>query len=92
MQTLQSGIIVLGGIPSILSMTMAHLLRSEGYAKQASFGLSMGGVLNIILDPLFMFVLLEPGLEVTGAALATMLSNVCSLLYFLVLFCVDSYH
>jgi len=61
---------------------MAHLLRSEGYAKQASFGLGMGGVLNIILDPLFMFVFLKPGLEVRGAALATMLSNVCALIYF----------
>lgn len=75
-------VVVIGGIPSTLSMTMAHLLRSEGYAKQASFGLGMGGVLNIILDPLFMFVILEPGLEVTGAAVATMLSNVCSLVYF----------
>ena len=79
-------VVVVGGIPSTLSMTMAHLLRSEGYAKQASFGLGMGGVLNIILDPLFMFVILEPGLEVTGAAVATMLSNVCSLIYFFVVF------
>jgi putative MATE family efflux protein len=75
-------VIVIGGIPSTLSMTMAHLLRSEGYAKQASIGLSIGGILNIILDPLFMFVILTPGLEVTGAAVATMLSNVCSLIYF----------
>lgn len=79
-------VVVIGGIPSTISMTMAHLLRSEGYAKQASFGLGMGGVLNIILDPLFMFVFLEPGLEVTGAAVATMLSNICSLIYFFVVF------
>ena len=79
-------VIVLGGLPSILSMSMAHLLRSEGYAKQASFGLGMGGILNIILDPLFMFVIMEPGLEVTGAAVATMLSNVCSLVYFFIIF------
>ncbi len=78
--------VIVGGIPSTLSMTMAHLLRSEGYAKQASFGLGMGGILNIILDPLFMFVILKPGLEVTGAAVATMLSNICSLIYFLVTF------
>ena len=32
-------VIVVGGIPSTLSITMAHLLRSEGYAKRASFGL-----------------------------------------------------
>lgn len=79
-------VVVIGGIPSTLSMTMAHLLRSEGYAKQASFGLSMGGILNIVLDPLFMFVLLEPGYEVTGAAIATMLSNVFSLIYFFIIF------
>lgn len=79
-------VVVIGGIPSTLSMTMAHLLRSEGYAKQASFGLGMGGVLNMILDPLFMFVILEPGLEVTGAAVATMISNVCALLYFVCIF------
>lgn len=79
-------VIVVGGIPSTLSMTMAHILRSEGYARQASTGLSIGGILNIVLDPLFMFVILPKGLEVTGAAVATMLSNVCSLIYFCVVF------
>lgn len=78
--------VVVGAVPTTLSMTLAHLLRSEGYAKQASLGLGMGGVINIILDPIFMFVLLEPGKEVTGAAIATMLSNVITLLYFLILF------
>ena len=78
--------VVVGAVPTTLSMTLAHLLRSEGYAKQASLGLGMGGVINIVLDPLFMFVLMEPGKEVTGAAIATMLSNVITLLYFLVLF------
>ena len=44
----------------------------------------MGGVLNIILDPLFMFVILPPGNEVTGAAIATCLSNTAALIYFLI--------
>ncbi len=79
-------VIVVGGIPSCLSMTMAHLLRSEGYAKYASYGLSGGGILNMILDPLFMFVIMRPGQEVMGAALATMLSNCVSLLYFAFMF------
>ena len=79
-------VVVVGGIPSTLSMTMAQLLRSEGYAKQASFGLGMGGILNIVLDPVFMFVILPPGQEVTGAGMATMLSNVISLCYFLLVF------
>ncbi len=75
-------VIVVGGVPSTLSMTMAHLLRSEGYARQASIGLGMGGVLNIALDPLFMFVIMPAGQEVTGAAIATMASNICALIYF----------
>lgn len=79
-------VIVIGGIPSCLSMTMAHLLRSVGYAKYASYGLSGGGILNMILDPLFMFVLLPSGQEVRGAALATMLSNCVVLGYFAFLF------
>lgn len=79
-------VIVFGGVPATLSISMAHLLRSEGYAKHSSFGLGMGGVINMILDPLFMFVILEPGLEVTGAALATMLSNIIALIYFAIQF------
>ena len=62
---------------------MSHLLRSAGYSKESGFGLALGGISNIILDPLFMFVLLPEGNEVTGAAIATMLSNVITLVFFL---------
>lgn len=48
----------------------------------ASFGMILGCVLNIILDPLFMFVLLPSGNEVAGAAMATALSNTVGLIYF----------
>ena len=73
--------VVLGTVPTVLSLSIAHLLRNVGYSRQASFGLSGGGVLNMILDPLFMFVLLPDGMEVFGAALATCLSNVASCLF-----------
>ena len=76
-------VVVVGAVPSTLGLTMSHLLRSEGYAKHSSFGLALGGVLNIILDPIFMFVILEPGNEVAGAAIATMISNIAVFLYFL---------
>ncbi len=79
-------VVTVGGIPTTLSMTLAHLLRSEGYARQASFGLGMGGVLNIILDPLFMFVILPEGMEVKGAAMATALSNICVFIYMFTVF------
>lgn len=76
-------VVVIGDLPVILSMTIAHLLRNAGYSKQASIGLSGGGILNILLDPLFMFVLLPEGREVFGAALATLLSNIASCTYLL---------
>jgi len=74
---------VAGSLPSILSTTLAHLLRNTGFSSQASLGLSLGGILNVALDPLFMFVLLPRGQEVTGAALATTLSNVIACGYLL---------
>jgi len=79
-------VVVIGGIPSTIAMTMSFLLRSAGYAKESGFGLTLGGIANIFLDPLFMFVLLPAGNEVTGAAIATMLSNVLTLLYFLFIY------
>lgn len=79
-------VVVVGGIPATLSMTMSQLLRSEGFASKASMGLGLGGVANIILDPLFMFLILEPGNEIKGAAIATMLSNTISILFFLAVY------
>ena len=76
-------VIVVGGIPSTVGLTMSHLLRSAGYSKESGIGLAIGGIANIILDPLFMFVILPDGNEVMGAAIATMLANTISLLYYL---------
>lgn len=77
-------VVVIGNVPVILSQTVAHLLRNAGYSKQASIGLSGGGILNILLDPLFMFVLLPKGNEVFGAALATLLSNIFACIYLVI--------
>lgn len=56
-------VIVLGGIPTVLSNVLANLIRSIGRSKEASAGIILGGLLNIALDPLFMFVLLRMGRE-----------------------------
>lgn len=76
--------IVIGSIPTILNNVFGHLVRSVGGAKEASIGMGLGGLLNIILDPLFMFVLLPKGYEIVGAALATMLSNVAATIFFII--------
>ncbi len=72
--------VTIGAVPTTLNATLAHLVRTEGYSKQAGFGVAMGGVLNIVLDPIFIFVF---QMEIAGAAAATMLSNVAALLYFI---------
>lgn len=77
-------VIVIGGIPTVLSNVLANLIRSIGRSREASAGIILGGLLNIALDPLFMFVLLPRGQEVLGAGLATCLSNCVALLFFLV--------
>lgn len=76
-------VVIIGGIPTMLSMTLAHLLRSEGHARHASAGMMFGGILNIILDPLFMFGV---GMGFVGSAVATACSNLASMLFFLVIF------
>ena len=78
--------VVVGAIPTIETMTMSQVLRNVGYSKEAGFGVGMGGVLNILLDPLFMFVILPDGYQVLGAAIATLISNIVSFIYFIVKF------
>ncbi len=74
--------VVAGGCVTATVTLLSHLIRAEGRAFYASAGIALGGVLNIALDPLFMFVILPKGREALGAALATVLSNVASLVYF----------
>ena len=76
-------VIVCGGIPTVLSNTLAALLRSVGESKKAGIGITMGGLINIALDPLFMFVLLPDGMEILGAGAATCLSNCIACTYFI---------
>ena len=76
--------VVIGGLATSLNALLAHLIRSEGRSLQASIGVALGGVMNIALDPLFMFVILPRGYETLGAAVATALSNGIALAYFLI--------
>lgn len=65
------------------SFVMNCLLRSEGKSSLATIGISTGGILNIILDPLFIFTL---DMKTAGAALATALSQFISFLLLLSFF------
>lgn len=78
--------VVVGGIPTVLAMCMPMLIRSVGYSKEAGLGIALGGLLNIGLDPLFMFVILPDGYQVLGVGLATMIANVIAMIYFIIVF------
>lgn len=73
--------VTIGALPSVANMVFAHLVRSEGYSKQASFGMVLGAVINMLLDPLFILVF---KLEIQGAAIATMISNTIATSYFII--------
>lgn len=75
---------VIGAVPSIMNNLFGHLVRSIGDSKQASIGMSFGAILNIILDPIFMFLILPSGKEVMGAAIATLISNIAACIYFII--------
>ena len=85
------------GSPFIVTaITAGNLVRGEGAAKESMFGMVIGQIANIILDPIFilhsgdkLFGFRLPfgfGMGVAGAAIATSIGNVLSVLYFLLYF------
>lgn len=74
----------IGGTFTILNMLLANSIRAEGCAALAAFGSSMGGLLNIVLDPFFVLPQFL-GLGATGAGVATAISNFAACVYFIFL-------
>ena len=67
---------ILFGAPIMCaSFVLNNILRGEGKAMLAMVGIGLGGVLNIGLDPLFIYAF---GLGIAGAAIATLLSQCVS--------------
>jgi len=73
-------IILWGSIFFSFAMSSNNLIRAEGNAKVAMATMLIGAILNIILDPIFIFVF---KMGVKGAALATVISKFVSFLYIL---------
>jgi putative MATE family efflux protein len=66
------GRIIFAGSTVIFFTNMANaILRGEGDAKRAMYAMAIGAILNIILDPIFIYTF---RMGVTGAAIATILS------------------
>lgn len=75
---------ILVGAPIICScFVMNNILRSEGHAAFSAIALTSGGILNMLLDPLFIYTF---KLGTSGAALATVASQTISFLIFIQFF------
>ena len=70
--------VIIGGIPTVSALMLGHLIRAEGNTKQASIGMILGGVLNIVLD---WILVLGFSMGAKGAAIATCMSNVAAFVY-----------
>ncbi len=74
----------MGAIPNILAFTLSAIMRSEGNPKLSAIIMAVSFGLNIILDAIFIFWF---GLGISGAAAATVISQitsaVCAMSYFL---------
>jgi putative MATE family efflux protein len=76
--------IILIGVPFIsFAMTSNNLVRAEGKAMIAMVSMLVGTVMNIILDPIFIFVF---HMGIKGAAIATVISQGLSFLFLLYFF------
>lgn len=77
------GIILYGTLFFAFLFCMHNIVRAEGNAKTAMSSMLISAILNIILDPIFIFKL---GMGIKGAALATVLSQVTSAVYLSIYF------
>lgn len=73
-------IYLLGNVFVMFSLGMNNFINAQGFAKKGMLTVLIGAVLNIILDPVFIFIL---DMGVAGAALATILSQMISALWVL---------
>lgn len=74
--------VIISAPMTVTSLALANLVRAEGSAFAASFGSCLGGVLNMLLDPLFVLPQFL-GRGAVGAGMATGISNWVSCLFFL---------
>ncbi len=73
-------IYVISCIFNVFNVTMNNIVASEGAAKTTMCALLLGAVMNIGLDPIFIYVL---NMGVAGAAIATAISQFVSTLVYL---------
>lgn len=73
-------VMLLGSIPVMLNYAGGQLLRSEGAAMPSIIGMMIGTVVNIVLDPIFIFGF---NMGILGAGIATVLGNAAAMVYYI---------
>ncbi|MEI0559831.1 MATE family efflux transporter [Brachyspira intermedia] len=73
-------IVAFGAVFVVCQMSLGQIVRSEGSSKEAMIGMMLGTIINIILDPI---MILYMNMGVAGAALATIIGNASSTLYYI---------
>ena len=79
--------LMMGAVFVIFALVPSNLLRAEGMAMESMVGSVIGTVVNIILDPIFIFSL---GLGAAGAAIATVIGYIVTNAFFVVIICKKS--
>ena len=77
-------IYLLGTLSVMVTLGMNPFINSQGFGNMGMLTILIGAVLNIVLDPLFIFVL---HMGVRGAAVATIISQFCSAVWVLRFLC-----
>lgn len=70
-------------VPLVLSQVFSQLFLAEGESRISAMGIAGAGLLNVILDPVFIF---GCGMGVAGAGMATCIANYISLAFYLVMY------
>jgi multidrug efflux pump len=76
-------ILFLGGAIIMCNFALSQLIRSEGSVVVSMLGMLIGTVVNIIFNPIFIFVL---NMGVKGSAIATVLGNALGLVYYIIFY------
>jgi putative MATE family efflux protein len=76
-------IILYGGVFSAVGPGINHFIRSDGHPKTSMFTQILGAIINIILDPIFIFVF---DMGIAGAAWATIISQFISFVWVMLYF------
>ena len=82
-------IYAIGTIFVQLTLGMNAFITAQGFARTSMLSVLIGAVINIVLDPVFIFGF---GMGVKGAALATVLSQACSCIWVLAFLCGKKTH